>query len=73
MMKLFGKFQYSQLSRVVWKSNVPMPNSVIQTGVSVLSVESSGLEATLTLQEWRHPRVSVLSVESSGLEERLGF
>ncbi len=37
--------------------------------VSVLSVESSGLEAEYLLMFYRCNCVSVLSVESSGLEE----
>ncbi len=62
-------FQYSQLSRVVWKPRILRARAIPER-VSVLSVESSGLEAW-----WRdiyvpYFNVSVLSVESSGLEVR---
>ncbi len=66
------QFQYSQLSRVVWKKSEKL--AAIETkAVSVLSVESSGLEVRFV----RHNHccyynVSVLSVESSGLEDAGG-
>ncbi len=62
------KFQYSQLSRVVWKYLVTNSLNPCQH-VSVLSVESSGLEVPAAIAAGMSVlSVSVLSVESSGLE-----
>ncbi len=61
-------FQYSQLSRVVWKNRTNASRH-IHHAVSVLSVESSGLEDKLQIIDASAKKVSVLSVESSGLEE----
>ncbi len=62
-----SKFQYSQLSRVVWKG-ATKKSPVTHPAVSVLSVESSGLEVERNRNAGQQFGVSVLSVESSGLE-----